>query len=97
MAELEQKLQQLVVSLFCGRKVLTEFKIVQCEIHHRQIKKLQAIQMRSQADQLDRKNQVDVGFFERLKENHKKTYLEALKNSENQILNIPADKVNMVK
>ena len=36
-------------------------------------------------------------FFERLKENHKRTYIEASKNSENQILNIPTDKVNVVK
>ena len=38
MAELEQRLQQLVVSLSCGRKVLTEFKNVKCEIRQRQIK-----------------------------------------------------------
>ena len=63
MAELEQRLQQLVVSLSCGRKVLTEFKNVKCEIRRRQIKKLQAIQVRSRADQLDRKNQVDAAFF----------------------------------
>ena len=50
MAELEQRLQQLVVSLSCGRKVLTEFKNVKCEIRQRQIKKLQAIQVRSRAD-----------------------------------------------
>ena len=63
----------------------------------RQIKKLQAIQLRSRADQLDRQNQVDVAFFERLKKNHKRTYIEALKNFENQISNIPADKVNVAK
>ena len=56
MTELEQRLLQLVVSLFCGKKVLTEFKNVKCEIRQRQIKKLQAIQVRSRADQLDRKN-----------------------------------------
>ena len=53
--------------------------------------------MRSRADQLDRKNQVDAAFFERLRENHKRTYIEALKTSEKQILNIPADKVNVAK
>ena len=97
MAELEQKLQQLVVSLSCGRKVLTEFKSVKCEIRQRQIKKLQATRVRSRADQLDRKNQVNVAFFERLKENHKRTNIEALKNYKNQILNIAKDKVNVAK
>ena len=53
--------------------------------------------MRSRADQLNRKNQVDAAFFERLKKNHKKPYIEALKNSKNQISNIPADKVNVAK
>ena len=60
---------------------LTEFKNVKCEICQRQIEKLQAIRVRSQAYQLDRKSQIDAAFFERLKENHKKTYIEALKKS----------------
>ena len=94
-AELEQRLQQMVASLSCGRKVLTKFKNGKCEIRKRQIKKLQATQMRLRADPLDCKNQVDAAFFERLKKNYKKTYIEASKNSENQISNIPADKVNV--
>ena len=97
MAEIEQRLPQLVVSLSCGRKVLTEIKNIKCEIRQRQIKKLQAIQVRSRADQLDRKNQVDAAFFERLKKNHEKTYIEALRNFKNQNSNIPADKVNVAK
>ena len=32
-----------------------------------------------------------------MKKNHKRTYIEALKNFENQISNIPADKVNVAK
>ena len=51
---------------------LTEFKNVKCEICQRQIEKLQAIRVRSRADQLDRKKQIDAALFERLKENHKK-------------------------
>ena len=78
MAELEQTLQQSVVSLSCGKKILTEFKNVKSEIRQRQIKKLLAIQMRLQADQLDCKNLVDVGFIERMKENHKRIYKEVL-------------------
>ena len=66
MAELKQKLQQqLVVSLSRGKKVLTEFKNVKYKIRQRQIKKLQAIRVRSRANKLDRKNQVDAAFFER--------------------------------
>ena len=53
--------------------------------------------MRSRADQLDRKKQVDAAFFERMKENHKKTNMEALKNSESQISDISADNVNAAK
>ena len=37
-----------------------EFENVKCEIRQRQIKKLQAIQVRSRADKLGRKNQVDA-------------------------------------
>ena len=44
-------------------KSLTEFKTVKLEIRQRQIKKLQAIQVCSRADQLDRNNQVDAAFF----------------------------------
>ena len=53
--------------------------------------------MLSCCKKLNRKNQVDAAFFERLKGNHKRTSIEALKNSKNQILNIPADKVNVAK
>ena len=50
--------------------MLTEFKYVKFEIRQRQIKKLQAIQERLRAGQLDRKSQVDAAVLERLKENH---------------------------
>ena len=53
--------------------------------------------MRSQADQLDRKNLVDAALFLKDKENHKRTYIKALKNSKYQIFNIAADKVIVAK
>ena len=68
-------MQHLVLSLSCGKKVSTEFRNVKSEIRQRQIKKLRAVQVRSRADPLDRKNQVDTAFFERLKENLKRTYI----------------------
>ena len=52
--------------------------------------------MHSQADQLNCKNQVDAAFFKRGRESQT-TDIETLKNSENQIFNISADKVNVAK
>ena len=71
-SELEQKLQQLAAALSFGKKVFTEFKHVKAEIRKRQLQNLQAVQLRSRADRLDRGNQINAAFFERLKENHKK-------------------------
>ena len=56
MADLKQKLQQLVASLSCGKKIFTELKNVKSEICQREIKTLQAILVRSRADQLDHEN-----------------------------------------
>ena len=72
-------------------KSLTEFKTVKLEIRQRQIKKLQAIQVCSRADQLDRNNQVDAAFFRETKGESQKNLIEDLKNSENQIFSILAD------
>ena len=49
MAEIKQKLQQLVVTLSSGKKVYTEFKKGKSEIRQRQIKKYRAIPVRSRA------------------------------------------------
>ena len=71
-SELEQKLQQLAAALSFGKKVFTEFKHMKTEIRKRQLQNLQTIQLHSHADCLDRGNQINAAFFERLKENHKK-------------------------
>ena len=41
-------------------------------------KNCKSFEMRSRADQLDRKNQANAAFYERLKENHLRSYIEAL-------------------
>ena len=53
--------------------------------------------MRSRADRLDRGNQINAAFFERLKENHKKTYIEILQNDSRQILKTPKQKLEIAK
>ena len=95
--ELKQKWQQFAAALSFGKKVYTEFKHVKAEIRNRQLQNLQAIQWRSRADRLDRGNQISVAFFERLKENYKKTYIETLQNDSSQILNTPREKLEIAK
>jgi len=72
---LEQKLKDLAFDLSTGKRVLTDFKRVKAKICKLQLKRLRGIKIRAHADNLDRSNQVDAAFFEKLKENHKKTTL----------------------
>ena len=70
---------------------------MKAEIRKRQLQNLQAVQLRSRADRLDRSNQINAAFFERLKENHKKTYIETLQNDSSQLLNTPREKLETAK
>ena len=78
---LEQELGNLVNDLAYGKRVLTKFRRVKEIIRKRDFKKLQALKVRSHAENLDNRNKFDAAFFRQLKENQKKTYIYALKEN----------------
>ena len=90
-------MQQLIVFLSCGREVLTEFKNIRSEFANAKSKNCNPFKCVHKQISLIRKNLVDAALFFKDKENHKKTYIKALKNSKYQIFNIAADKVVVAK
>ena len=96
---LELELGTLVNDLANGKRVVTKFRKVKEEIRKREFQKLQAIKVRSHAENLDNNNKFDAHFFRKLKENRQKTYIHALKekNLDNAPLTMPSEKLKIAK
>ena len=96
---LELELGTLVNDLANGKRVVTKFRKVKEEIRKREFQKLQAIKVRSHAENLDNNNKFDAHFFRKLKENRQKTYIHTLKekNLDNAPLTMPSEKLKIAK
>ena len=82
-----------------GKRVVTKFRKVKEEIRKREFQKLQAIKVRSHAENLDNNNKFDAHFFRKLKENRQKAYIHALKEKNLDIapLTMPSEKLKIAK